>query len=269
MKHFIKSILILSLFCLTPFAGKTQVLADTLKNSFQKHFAPVFKDKKVKRMYYSFWFPQLETMSFSRKGKVTSSKWTTDTFLVSHLYDTNGYYIAKSETFPNGRLNKKIEYTYDDFGNLITQVEIDSSRLRSYEYLLQVFNYQNGQIKNITKTKHHLGDTIQSTCTFHYSHGRLTQVIELSDKGDLLMSSLFIYPINKTYVKEENLEERNGCEVRTTYYYTFDNRRRINKVYGSYDYFKLRMKPIETFTYDFVKEAYIFETGLKKIEKYK
>lgn len=267
MKHSFKFILILTLLFLTALSGKAQVLADTLKNSFQKHFAQVFKDKKVKRVYYSFWFPQLDSMSFSN-GKVTSSKWTTDTFLVSDFYDKDGFYVAKSETFPNGRLNKKTEYTYDDFGNLIKQIDIDSSRLRFFEYLLQVFNYQNGQIKSITKRKHHLGDTIKSIATFYYSHDRLTQVIELSDKGELLMSSLFIYPVNKTYVKEENLEERNGCEVRSTYYYTFDKLGRINRVYGSYLYFKNRQKPVEKFNYDFVKEAYIFETGLKKIEKY-
>jgi len=268
MKHFNKSILILAVLCLTSFPGRTQVLTDTLRNSFQKYFAPVFKDKKVKRVYYSFSFPQLDSMNFNSNGKVSSSKWTIDTFLVSHFYDVNGYYVAKSETFPNGNLNKKTEYTYNDLGNLIKQVEIDSSRLRSYDYLLQVFNYQNGQIKSITKTRLYLGDTIHSTSTFYYSHDRLTQVIELSIKGELLMSSLFIYPTNNTYVKEENLEERNGCEIRTTYYYTFDKLGRINRVYGSYYNFKNRLKPVEKFSYNFVKEAYIFETGLKKIEKY-
>ena len=207
-------------------------------------------------------------MDINSKGKVTSSKWTYKTYFVSHFYDTNGYYVGQSETFPNGNLNKKSEYFYDHLGNLIRQVEIDSSSLRSFDFLLQVFNYQDGHIKSITKTRQYLGDTIHSTSTFHYSLDRLTQVIELSDKGELLMSSLFIYPTNDTYVKEENLEERNGCEVRATYYYTFDKLSRINKVYGSYYNFKNRLKPIEKFSYDFVKEAYIFETGLKKIERY-
>jgi len=92
MKHFNKSILILAVLCLTSFPGRTQVLTDTLRNSFQKYFAPVFKDKKVKRVYYSFSFPQLDSMNFNSNGKVSSSKWTIDTFLVSHFYDVNGYY---------------------------------------------------------------------------------------------------------------------------------------------------------------------------------
>jgi len=267
MKHFIKSILFLSLICLTSLSGKSQILADTLKRSFQKHFAPVFKDKKVKQVSYSYWFPQLDSISVNNQGKVIST-WTSDTLNVSDYYDKNGYFVTKSETFTNGQLYKKTDYIYDDLGNLIRQVETDSSRFRSFEYLLQVFNYQNGQIKSITKTKHYLGNIIQSTATFYYSHDRLTQVIELSDHGDLLMSSLFIYPISKTYVKEEHLEERDSCEVRSTYYYTFDKLGRINRVYGIYNNFKNRKKPIKKFSYDFVKEAFIFKTGLKKIERY-
>ncbi len=117
MKYLTRLIVILTVLCLTSLVGSSQVLADTLKNSLQKYFAPVLKNKKVKRIYYSFSFPQLDSMNINNKGKVTSSKWTNDTVLVSHFYDTNGYYVAQSETLRNGKLNKKTEYIYDDLGN--------------------------------------------------------------------------------------------------------------------------------------------------------
>jgi hypothetical protein len=250
--------------------AKTQVLADTLAYSFHKNFAPVFKEKKVKIIYYTLRLPYLISATYELKAKKSSSTWGEDTILISHNYDTNGFYKIKTETLPYGRLNKKTEYFFSEAGILMKMLTTDSSRLSDFEFQEQLFSYENNRLTKIRKTTVRSADTTISVLTFHYSWGKMVQAIELSDKGKLLLSSLFTYDTKNNYIKEQNLEMRhNNVEVRTTYYYVFDDKNRISKVYGDYSNFKIKKKPVEEFSYDFVKEAYIFETPLKKIEWYK
>lgn len=249
--------------------AKTQILADTLEYSFHKQFAAVFKEKKVKRVYYSLELPFMTYYSYDTKTKKSESKWEEDTILVSHNYDTNGFYKSRVETKPDGSLNKKIEYFFSDFVILTKITTTDSSRQRDFSFQIQDLIYDNNKLTAIRKFTVKSGDTTNSTLTFHYSWNKIIQVLELTNKGKLLLSSFFTYDEKHNYIKEQNLEIRDDkTEVRTTYYYSFDDNNRINKVYGDYKNFKRKKKPVKEFTYDFVKEAYIFETPLKKIEWY-
>jgi hypothetical protein len=255
-------------FALTQTA-KTQILADTLEYSFHKQFAPVFKEKKVKKIYYSLELPYLISYSYELKTKKGESKWGEDTILVSHNYDTNGFYKSRVETKPDGSLNKKTEYFFDNYGSLTKIITTDSSRLRDFQFQIQDLIYDNNKLTAIKKLTVRSGDAINSVLTFHYAWNKMIQAIELTNKNQLILSSFFSYDEKENYVKEQNLEIlSSGTETRTTYYYTFDDNNRINKVYGDYKNFKRQKKPVKEFTYDFVKEAYIFETPLKKIEWY-
>jgi hypothetical protein len=249
--------------------AKTQTLADTLEYSFHKQFAPVFKEKKVKRIYYSLELPFLISYSYELKTKKGESKWGEDTILVSNNYDTNGFYRSRVETRPDGSLNKKIEYFFSDSGVLTRITTTDSSRLRDFQFQTQDLIYNNNKLTAIKKIAIRSGDTVTSVLTFHYAWNKMIQAIELTSNNQLVLSSLFSYDEKKNYIKEENLEIlSSGTETRTTYYYTFDDNNRIDKVYGDYKNFKRKRKPVKEFTYDFVKEAYIFETFMQKIEWY-
>lgn len=249
--------------------AKTQILADTLEYSFHKQFAPVFKEKKVKRIYYSLELPFMTYYSYDTKTKKSESKWEEDTILISHNYDTNGFYRSRVETKPDGSLNKKTEYFFSDSGTLTRIITTDSSRLRDFQFQLQDMIYDNNKLTTIKKLTIKSGDTTNSTLTLHYSWNKIIQALEITDKGKLLLSSFFAYDDKHNYIKEQNLEIRDDkTEVRTNYYYSFDDNNRINKVYGEFKNFKRKKKPVKEFTYDFVKEAYIFETFMKKIEWY-
>lgn len=261
-------LLFITIFLLSQ-TGRTQILADTLEYSFHRQLAPVFKENKVKRVYYSLNLPFLVYYSYDSRTKKSESKWEEDTILYSQNYDTSGFYKSKIETKPDGSLKKKIEYFFNNSGTLIKIITIDSSRYRDFQFQIQDLIYANNRLSNINKFTIRSGDTINSLLTFHYSWNKMIQAIELTDKNQLVLSSLFSYDKTKNYIKEDHIEILGGgTESRVTYYYTFDNNKRINKVYGSYTNFKRKKEPVKEFSYDFVKEANIAENWLQKIEKY-